>query len=762
MVTATTMTAATFHISMDPSPVLVSPGSDVLLQCIFPVVGEDTPIPTVAWHHGQQLLAEYDGILVTQRPGTELPESAEGLRKGNASLLLHRVAMADLGSYYCTVTIGEQQAEAEVLLEISAAPHISLLPVQDFLGEKTTLLCQIKGFYPAGGLQAWWLRNGEKVPEATPVGSPRLNPDGTFDLELILNLTLKSDDLADNFTCHVTHPALEHPLQEKLEMEVKKEKWWKDVQSNNRPSVSSILIIILGITVLVFAIIYQFRRNRGQEEQEEGEVRTAADGKEREQPQEKSDFQSSGRNWEAEKLLPKDHTESEEEILQGEIKVGFLQGYRKTEGVMEMRYGRTEREIIVDCRETEDKILILKGDREGQVLLETGESKGQNLRCGESEGRVLKEVEVDTEGQFQEADGLRTEGQILKGNRQTEDYKRDKEATEGQVQGGEAEEQTQGRDAEKQTQGEDSEKEVQGRDAEGQAQGEEAEGEAQGGEAEEQTQGEEAEGEAQGGEVEGQAQGKEAEGEAQGGEAEGQAQGGEAEGEAQGGEAEGQAQGGEAEGQAEGSDAEGQAQGEEAEGQAQGEEAEGQAQGGEAEGQAQGGEAEGQAQGGEAEGQAQGGEAEGQAQGGEAEGQAQGEEAEGQAQGEEAEGQAQGRDAEGEVRGGDAEGQVQGEEAEEQFHRGNEEITERYVSKDIGANGMRSVRGEGETMEQIPSGCEGIEGLASSEKADTQSLRINEDLSEQSPGAVGDRGSSPKRRHGPAPGIDGEVRGKEK
>nr|XP_020862211.1 tyrosine-protein phosphatase non-receptor type substrate 1-like isoform X2 [Phascolarctos cinereus] len=641
-------------------------GSDVLLQCIFPAVGKDMPTPTVSWHHGQWRLAEYDGILVTQRPGTELPESAEGLRKGNASLLLHRVSMADMGSYYCTVTVGKQQAEAGVLLEISgsdlqiytepsswvtvgssallkcrfsigdvielssltirwyapggqlvaqfppkeeeekedvgegsggltilgsfseaelllgnasltilraqpkdaglyscsvgyggeerhseslfsviAAPHISLFPVQVSLGEKTTLLCQIKGFYPAGDLQAWWLRNGQKLPEAIPMGSPTENPDGTFDLELTLNLTLESHDLEANFTCHVTHPALEHPLQQILEMEFKEEKWWEDVQNNNRTSISSILITTLGITVLGFAIIHSMRRNRGlaEEEQERGEVRTVADGEDREQPQEKSDFQFSRRNWEVEKLLPREHTESEEQILQGNRKAGFIQGYRKTVGVMEVRYARMERQITVECRKTEDKILVLESDGEGQVLMETGKSKGKYLEgYGESEGQVLEEVEVSTETQFQKADAVRTEGQ---------------------------------------TQGGDSEGQIEGRDAEGQAQGGDGEG------------------------------------------------------------------------------------------------------------------------------------------------------------------HIEERDAEGQIEVRDAEGQAQGGDAKAQVHRGDEEATEGHVSKEVGGNETRPIGGEGEAMEQIPSGYEGMKGRASGGKIDTQPLRTDEDLSEQSPGAVGDRGSSP-------------------
>ncbi|XP_072454651.1 uncharacterized protein [Notamacropus eugenii] len=681
--------AATFHISMDPSPVLVSLGSDVLLQCIFPAVGKDMPTPAVSWHHGQWRLAEYDGILVTQRPGTELPESAEGLRKGNASLLLRRVAMADLGSYYCIVTVGKQQAQAGVLLEISgsdlqiytepsswvtmgssallkcrfsigdvielssltirwyapggqiiaqfppkeeeeekkkdvgegsgglttldsfseaelllgnasltilraqpkdaglyscsvgygAAPHISLFPVQVSLGEKTTLLCQIKGFYPAGGLQAWWLRNGQKLPEAVPMGSPTQNPDGTFDLKLILNLTLESHDLEANFTCHVTHPALEHPLQQILEMEVKEEeKWWEDVQSNSRPSISSILITTLGMTVLGFVIIYSLMRNRGlvEAEQEQGQFRIAADGEDREQPQEKSDFQSPGRNWEVEKLLPREHTESEEEILQGNRKAAFLQGYRKTVGVMEMRYARMERQINVECRKTEEKILALEGGREGQFLVETGESKEQNLEgYGENERQVLQEVEVSTETQFQEADAIGTEGQIVKGSKQTEDPKRDKEATRGQTSGGDSERQTQDGDSE---------------------------------------------------------------------------------------------------------------------------------------------------------------------------------------------GQAQGGYSEGQIKGRDAEGQTQGGDAKTEVHRGDEETTEEHVSKEVGGNETKPIggEGEGEAIEQIPSGYEGIEGWASSGKIDTHPLRTDEDLSEQSPGALGDIGSSPRRRHHSAPGTDGEVRGAEK
>ncbi|XP_051844636.1 uncharacterized protein LOC127555923 isoform X2 [Antechinus flavipes] len=936
--------AATFHISMDPSPVLVSLGSDVLLQCIFPAVGKDMPTPTVFWHHGQWRLAEYDGILVTQRPGTELPESAEGLRKGNASLLLRRVAMADLGSYYCTVTVGEQQAEAGVLLEISgsdlqiytepdswvtmgssallkcrfsigdvielssltirwyapggrivaqfppkeeeeeeendvgegpgglttlgsfseadlllgnasltilraqpkdaglyscsvgygAAPHISLFPVQVSLGEKTTLLCQIKGFYPARGLQAWWLRNGQKLPEAISMGSPTQNPDGTFDLELILNLTLESHDLEANFTCHVTHPALEHPLQQILDMKVKEEKWWEDVQSNNRPLISSILITTLGVTVIGFAIIHSLRRNRGleEEEQEQGEVRTATDGEDREQPQETSDFQSPGRNWEVEKLLPRDHTESEGEILQGDRKAGFLQGYRKTVGLMEVRYSRIKRQIIVECRETEeDKILVLEGTREGQVLEEKGESKVQNLKGdGESEGRVLEEFEVDTETQFQEAKAIRAEGNIIKGNRELEVHKRNKEATEkqngegqtekrdaerqtqrgrdnGLTQGGAREGLTQGGDSEGQIQGGDSEGQTQGGDSEGQIQGGDNEGQTQRGDSEGLTQGEDSKGLIRGGDSEGLTQGGDAEGLTQGGDAEGLTQGGDGEGLTQGGDSEELTQGGDSEELTQGGDSEELTQGGDGKGLTQGGDSKELTQGGDSEGLTRGGDSErliheGNSerltQGGDSEGLTREGDSKGLTQGGDSKGLTQGRDSEGLTRGGGSEGLTRGGDSEGLTRGGnsegltrggdserlthggeserltqegDSEGQIQGGDSEEeiprrdaqvQVHLGDEEAIKGLVFKEVGRNGTRRIAGEGEAMEQIPSGYERIEGWTASGKIDTQSLRIDEDLSEQSPGAIGDRGSSQRRRHCLTPGIDGEIRGAEK
>ncbi|KAM9097494.1 uncharacterized protein ACOB8E_001899 isoform 2-T2 [Sarcophilus harrisii] len=1034
--------AATFHISMDPSPVLVSLGSDVLLQCIFPAVGKDMPTPTVLWHHGQWRLAEYDGILVTQRPGTELPESAEGLRKGNASLLLHRVTMADLGSYYCTVTVGKQQAEAGVLLEISgsdlqiytepsswvtmgssallkcrfsigdvielssltirwyapggrivaqfppkeeeeeeekdvgegpgglttlgsfseadlllgnasltilraqpkdaglyscsvgygAAPHISLFPVQVSLGEKTTLLCQIKGFYPARGLQAWWLRNGQKLPEAISMGSPTQNPDGTFDLELILNLTLESHDLEANFTCHVTHPALEHPLQQILNMKVKEEKWWEDVQSNNRPSISSILITTLGITVIGFAIIHSLRRNRGveEEEQEQGEVRTATDGEDREQPQETADFQSPGRNWEVEKLLPRDHTQSEGEILQGDRKAGFLQGYRKTVGMMEVRYSRIKRQIIVECRETEeDKVLVLESTRESQVLAEKGESKGQNLEgYGESEGRVLEEFEVDTETQFQEAKAIRVEGNIIKGNREIEVHKRDKEATEkqngegqtekrdaerqtqrgrdnGLTQGGDSEELTQGRDSEGLTQGGDSEglthggdgegltwggdsegltqegdskgltrggdsegltqegdskgltrggdsegltqegdgegltqggdsegltqggdseELTQGRDSEGLTQEGDGEGLTQGGDSEELTQGRDSEGLTQegdskgltrggdseglthGGDGKGLTWGEDSEGLTHGGDSKGLTQGGDSEeltqegdgkgltwgedseGLTQEGDGEGLTHGGDSEGLTHGGDSEGMTWGRDSEGLTWGEDTEGLTQEwdgkglnqggddgltreGDSEGLTRGGESEGLTWGGDREGLTREGDGKGLNRGGDDEGLTRGGESEGLTREGDGEGLNRGGDDEGLTQGGDSEGQIQEGDSEEeiprsdakvQVHLGDEEAIKGLVFKEVGRNGTRRIAGEGEAMEQIPNGYEGIEGWKSSGKIGTQSLRIDEDLSEQSPGAIGDRGSSQRRRHCPTPGIDGEIREAEK
>ncbi|XP_038618276.1 uncharacterized protein LOC119941841 [Tachyglossus aculeatus] len=139
------------------------------------VVGrEGSPLPTVAWHHDQGLLAEFDGILVTQRPGTELPWGTGGIQKGNASLLLHRVALGDLGLYRCSVNVGGQRGEASILLE-AAGTHLQIYTEPSsraVIGSPSLLKCRfsIGDVVDPSSLRVNWVAPGGHTVTQFPPG----------------------------------------------------------------------------------------------------------------------------------------------------------------------------------------------------------------------------------------------------------------------------------------------------------------------------------------------------------------------------------------------------------------------------------------------------------------------------------------------------------------------------------------------------------------------------------------------------------------
>ncbi|XP_028913488.1 uncharacterized protein LOC103169650 isoform X2 [Ornithorhynchus anatinus] len=165
-----------------PSPPLPTMEGLLWLWFGLGVVGsEGSPLATVAWHHDQGLLAEFDGILVTQRPGTELPRGTVGIRKGNASLLLHRVALGDLGLYRCTVNMGGQQGEASILLE-AAGTHLQIYTEPSSraaIGSPSLLKCRfsIGDVIELNSLRVNWVAPGGYTVTQFPPG-PKENEEG--------------------------------------------------------------------------------------------------------------------------------------------------------------------------------------------------------------------------------------------------------------------------------------------------------------------------------------------------------------------------------------------------------------------------------------------------------------------------------------------------------------------------------------------------------------------------------------------------------
>ncbi|XP_065278157.1 tyrosine-protein phosphatase non-receptor type substrate 1-like [Emys orbicularis] len=170
----------------------------------------------VQWNLGGRLVAEFDSTLSYHRAGASL--SLEGLRVGNASLLLPRVGGADSGLYTCMVIHSPSRESRQVELRVEAPPHVSVSGTVVRAREQSNVTCIVSGFYP-GSVNVVWLRDDKVmgVPETPPA---QLGPDGLYSMTSILRLVPNISDADANYSCRVQHVALGAPIQEPFRLSV--------------------------------------------------------------------------------------------------------------------------------------------------------------------------------------------------------------------------------------------------------------------------------------------------------------------------------------------------------------------------------------------------------------------------------------------------------------------------------------------------------------------------------------------------------------
>ncbi|CAM4683184.1 unnamed protein product [Lepidochelys kempii] len=206
--------AGALPVSTDPSPVTALLGSDVLLTCSFPVAprgaGEGDGQLRVTWYFQGQALMELDGIAVTTRKGAEL--FAPELPRGNASLLLPHVTLAEQGPYRCSVRYGGQRGEGTVRLRVAALPRVEVPSPVVQREEDSALVCCVRGFYPQD-VAVSWLRDGQELNTSFVSAARRGHRDETFSLVSVYSFTPTEQDLGALFSCRARHPALNQSRQ---------------------------------------------------------------------------------------------------------------------------------------------------------------------------------------------------------------------------------------------------------------------------------------------------------------------------------------------------------------------------------------------------------------------------------------------------------------------------------------------------------------------------------------------------------------------
>lgn len=205
---------AVMEVQVPDVPVVAMHGRDVLLNCSFGVPGPVTLQDlSVFW----QLTDTQRSVHGFWEGRDQLADQAEAfsnrtalfptrLARGDASLLLRRVEVADEGSYTCFVRLRNYSSAALLLLVAApySKPVVTLLPDSNLRpGDAVALTCVAYGGYPAAGV-LWQDGGGHNLTENATT-SLVANEEGLFSLHSQLSVVLEPNS---TYTCRLTHPVL--------------------------------------------------------------------------------------------------------------------------------------------------------------------------------------------------------------------------------------------------------------------------------------------------------------------------------------------------------------------------------------------------------------------------------------------------------------------------------------------------------------------------------------------------------------------------
>uniref|UniRef100_H2ZSA5 Ig-like domain-containing protein n=1 Tax=Latimeria chalumnae TaxID=7897 RepID=H2ZSA5_LATCH len=202
----------------DPEPVTAHLGTNVHLNCLFKVGKPQVELTSLAvqWFFNGEKVAEYSNEVHIYSPGVAISE--QGLKDGNASLVLTDVRVAHEGDFVCSILYVPDKKERTVTLKVKVLHQFSKSFASN---EATELICNVDGYYPKL-ISVRWLRDG-----VTQHGSQhnmmRRNEDGTFNITSTYTLTPTDKDKNIWYACRVDHTALMEPLQTKFTLEFKSE-----------------------------------------------------------------------------------------------------------------------------------------------------------------------------------------------------------------------------------------------------------------------------------------------------------------------------------------------------------------------------------------------------------------------------------------------------------------------------------------------------------------------------------------------------------
>ncbi|XP_061670573.1 CD276 antigen [Syngnathoides biaculeatus] len=205
---------ATMEVYVPDQPVVALHGRDVTLNCSFSPIGPfnasdvtvfwqltDTKRIVYGYSEGHDQLADQAKSFVN-RTGLFPHE----LGRGNASLLLQKVVVADEGSFTCFVRV-QEYGSAAVLLQVAAPyskPIVTLESESNLRpGDEVALTCTAYGGYPEADVM--WQDGGGRNLTENITTSVVANEEGLFSLTSVLTVVLEPNS---TYSCRLINPLL--------------------------------------------------------------------------------------------------------------------------------------------------------------------------------------------------------------------------------------------------------------------------------------------------------------------------------------------------------------------------------------------------------------------------------------------------------------------------------------------------------------------------------------------------------------------------
>ncbi|XP_049574942.1 CD276 antigen [Syngnathus scovelli] len=205
---------AQMEVLVPDQPMVALHDTDVILNCSFSPAGPfnasdvtifwqltDTKRSVYGYSEGHDQLADQAERFVN-RTGLFPHE----LGRGNASLLLRKVLVADEGSYTCFVRVREY-GSAAFFLQVAAPyskPVVTLEPESNLRpGEEVALTCVAYGGYPEADVI--WQDGGGRNLTDNVTTSVVANEEGLFSLTSVLTVVLEPNS---TYSCRLINPLL--------------------------------------------------------------------------------------------------------------------------------------------------------------------------------------------------------------------------------------------------------------------------------------------------------------------------------------------------------------------------------------------------------------------------------------------------------------------------------------------------------------------------------------------------------------------------